>query len=130
MNPLYRRIYRVVGRIPAGRVASYGVVARLAGRPGAARTVGWALSALPADSDVPWWRVINAAGGISLADHRHGAVLQRALLLREGVRFAAGRVDLNVFGWPTDAYQSVAGGGAQTRAASSRSRRRVKGFRR
>jgi methylated-DNA-protein-cysteine methyltransferase-like protein len=129
VNPLYRRIYRVVGRIPAGRVASYGVVARLAGRPGAARTVGWALSALPEDSDVPWWRVINAAGRISLAHHGHGAVLQRALLLREGVRFAPGGVvDLELFGWPVDTYDSAPG--AQTRAASSRRRRKLKGFRR
>lgn len=127
MNPLYRRVYRVVGRIPAGRVATYGVVARLAGRPGAARTVGWALSALPAESDVPWWRVINAAGRISLGDHRHGAVLQRGLLLREGVRFAAGGVvNLDVFGWPAEAYDSA---GAQTRTASSRRSRRLKGFR-
>ena len=87
MNPLYHRIYRVVRHIPKGRVATYGLVARLAGRPGAARTVGWALSALDEDNDVPWWRVINAAGRISLSTD-HSAVLQRALLLREGVRFA------------------------------------------
>jgi methylated-DNA-protein-cysteine methyltransferase-like protein len=127
MNPLYRRIYRVVERIPAGRVATYGVVARLAGRPGAARTVGWALSALPHDSDVPWWRVINALGKISLGNHHHGAVLQRALLLRDGVRFAAGTVDLALFGWPAGVYDKA---GAQTRAASSRRSRRLKGFRR
>ena len=126
MNPLYRRIYRVVKRIPSGRVATYGLVARLAGRPGAARTVGWALSALPQDSEVPWWRVINAAGRISLSDHQHGAVLQRALLLRDGVRFAGGVVDLAVFGWPAGAYDST---GAHTRAASSRKSRRLKGFR-
>ena len=90
VNPFYHRIYRIVRHIPRGRVATYGLVARLAGRPGAARTVGWALSALPDDSDVPWWRVINAAGRISLAAHDHSAVLQRALLLREGVRFAPG----------------------------------------
>ena len=127
MNPLYRRIYRVVERIPAGRVAAYGVVARLAGRPGAARTVGWALSALPHDPSVPWWRVINAMGRISRGEHSYGAVLQRALLLREGVRFAGGTVDLGVFGWPAGAYDSA---GAQTRAASSRKSRRLKGFRR
>ena len=126
MNPLYRRIYRVVTRIPPGRVATYGIVARLAGRPGAARTVGWALSALPHDSAVPWWRVVNAAGRISLGDHHHGA-LQRALLLRDGVRFAAGAVDLATVGWPAEAYE---GAGSQTRAASSRKRRRLKGFRR
>ncbi len=79
MNALYRRIYRVVRHIPKGRVATYGVVARLAGRPGAARTVGWALAALPDDGDVPWWRVVNAAGRISLSAHDHAAVVQRAL---------------------------------------------------
>jgi len=79
VNPFYHRIYRVVRHIPKGRVATYGIIARLAGRPGAARTVGWALSALPEDNDVPWWRVINAAGRISLSSHDHSAVLQRAL---------------------------------------------------
>lgn len=105
MNPFYHRIYRVVRNIPRGRVTAYGVVARLAGRPGAARTVGWALSALPNDEEVPWWRVINAAGRISLSTHRHGAVLQRALLLGEGVRFGpGGMVPLSVYGWPAEAY--------------------------
>ena len=128
VNPFYHRIYRVVGKIPKGRVATYGLVARLAGRPGAARTVGWALSALPEENDVPWWRVINAAGRISLAAHDHNAVLQRALLLREGVRFApGGAVSLGSYGWPAEAYNGVAA--SQTRAASSRRSRRLKGLR-
>jgi len=127
MNPFYHRIYRVVRHIPKGRVATYGVVARLAGRPGAARQVGWALSALPDEGDVPWWRVINAAGRISLSTADHGAVVQRALLLREGVKFApGGAVNLSLFGWPSEAYDSVA---AHTRAASSRRSRRLKGLR-
>ena len=127
MNPFYRRIYRVVKHIPKGRVATYGVIARLAGRPGAARTVGWALSALSDDTDLAWWRVVNAAGRISLSAHDHAAVLQRALLLREGVRFApGGAINLSVYGWPAEAYDSVA---AQTRAASSRRSRRLKGLR-
>jgi methylated-DNA-protein-cysteine methyltransferase-like protein len=117
-----------VGHIPKGRVATYGVVARLAGRPGAARTVGWALSALPHDTDVPWWRVINSAGRISLATHDHGSVLQRALLLREGIRFApGGAVSLSTHGWPSEAYGVAPA--AQTRAASSRKSRRLKGLR-
>ena len=127
MNPFYRRVYRMVRHIPKGRVATYGVVARLAGRPGAARTVGWALSALPADSDVPWWRVLNAAGRISLSALEHTSVVQRALLLREGVRFApGGAVNLGVFGWPAEAYDSLV---AQTRAASAKRSRRLKGLR-
>jgi len=127
VNPFYHRIYRVVKHIPRGRVATYGLVARLAGRPGAARTVGWALSALSSESDVPWWRVINAAGRISLSSHDHGSVVQRALLLREGVRFApGGAVSLSTFGWPAEAYDSAA---SHTRAASSRRSRRLKGLR-
>ncbi len=126
MNPFYHRIYLIVRHIPKWRVATYGIVARLAGRPGAARTVGWALSALPEDTDVPWWRVINAAGRISLAND-HSAVLQRALLLREGVKFAlGGAVNLSNYGWPSEAYDSIA---AHSRAASSRRSRRLKGFR-
>jgi len=128
VNPFYHRIYRVVRHIPKGRVATYGVVARLAGRPGAARTVGWALSALRDDSDVPWWRVLNAAGRSSFAAHDHSGVVQRALLLREGLKFApGGAVNLALFGWPAEAYDSVAA--AQTRAASSRTSRRLKGLR-
>jgi methylated-DNA-protein-cysteine methyltransferase-like protein len=128
VNPFYHRIYRVVRHIPKGRVATYGVVARLAGRPGAARTVGWALSALPEESDVPWWRVLNAAGRISLSGADHGSVVQRALLLREGVKFApGGAVNLAAFGWPAETYDSVAA--AHTRAASSSKSRRLKGLR-
>jgi methylated-DNA-protein-cysteine methyltransferase-like protein len=129
MNPWYRRIYRIVRRIPKGRVATYGVVARLAGRPGAARTVGWALSALDDETDVPWWRVMNASGRISLPGGDHGSVVQRALLLREGVRFApGGAVSLSVYGWPAQAYDSVVA--AHTRAASSKRSRKLKGLRR
>ncbi len=129
MNPVYHRIYRVVGRIPRGRVASYGVVARLAGRPGAARLVGWALAALPGDHKLPWWRVINAEGRISLPPRDHSAALQRALLLGEGVRFGpGGTISLAAHGWPTEAYSAEAG--VQTRAAAARSSRRVKGLRR
>jgi methylated-DNA-protein-cysteine methyltransferase-like protein len=128
VNAFYRRIHRIVRHIPKGRVGTYGVVARLAGRPGAARTVGWALSALPEDGDVPWWRVINAAGRISLSSHDHGAVLQRALLLREGIRFApGGAVNLSLYGWPSGAYDGPPS--AQTRAASLRRSRRLKGLR-
>jgi methylated-DNA-protein-cysteine methyltransferase-like protein len=97
------RFYAVVARIPRGRVATYGQVARLAGRPRHARQVGYALAALPADRDVPWQRVINARGEISRrAEPRH-EVIQRELLRREGVRFGKeGRIDLGRFGWEPD----------------------------
>lgn len=128
MNAFYRRIYRVVRHVPRGRVATYGVVARLAGRPGAARTVGWALSALADDNDVPWWRIVNATGRISVSSRNHSDVVQRALLLREGVKFApGGAIALSQFGWPSGAYEVAPA--AQTRAASRRRSRRLKGLR-
>lgn len=94
----YQTIYSVVRRIPRGRVASYGQVAVAAGLANAARQVGYALHALPAGSAVPWHRVLNARGAISLPGY-HG-VTQRLLLAKEGVRFdARSRVDLAQFGW-------------------------------
>lgn len=98
LSPAYRAIYATVRRIPAGRVASYGQVAREAGLHGAARQVGYALHALPSGTAVPWHRVINAQGAISLREH--GGITQRLLLAREGVHFdVGGRVNLVRFGW-------------------------------
>ncbi len=97
----YRAIYAVVLRIPRGRVATYGQVARLAGFPSHARLAGYALHALPARSDVPWHRVVNAKGEVSLrrdgSEHHH---LQRLMLERERVRFdKKGRISLATFQW-------------------------------
>jgi methylated-DNA-protein-cysteine methyltransferase related protein len=90
----------MVRRCPRGRVVSYGGVAALLGHPRAARGVGTALSALPDGSDVPWWRVVNRNGEISIKGVPHGPQLQRALLLAEGVKFdRRGRIDWKTFGW-------------------------------
>ena len=91
----YARIYSVVRRIPRGRVATYGQIARLAGRPGQARQVGYALHAMATDRPVPWHRVINARGEVSRRSHPGSDEAQRRFLECEGVRFdARGRVDL------------------------------------
>ena len=96
----YRRIYAVVRRIPRGRVASYGQVARLAGLPGHARQVGYAMHALPAGTTVPWHRVVNAQGAVSRRRVPGAELTQRMLLLREGVQFGArGRIPLDRYGW-------------------------------
>ena len=95
---LHRRIHDVVSRIPRGRIATYGQVARLAGLPGQARLVGYALHALPARTSVPWQRVVNAQGAIS-TPLEHAAV-QRRLLEVEGIRFdSRGRIPLASFQW-------------------------------
>ncbi|MGD0484731.1 MAG: MGMT family protein [Gemmatimonadales bacterium] len=97
--PTWERVYAVVRRVPRGRVATYGQVARLAGLSNGARQAGYALHALQPHTSVPWHRVLSAAGRISLGDIA-GSVTQRLLLEREGVRFdAAGRVDLSRFQW-------------------------------
>jgi methylated-DNA-protein-cysteine methyltransferase-like protein len=96
----YRRIYAVVSRIPRGRVATYGQVAVLAGLPNRARQVGYALHALPAASRVPWHRVVNAQGRISLRSSGLGHdELQAQMLAREGVKFADGSISLVRFQW-------------------------------
>jgi methylated-DNA-protein-cysteine methyltransferase-like protein len=96
----YARIYAVVRRIPKGHVASYGQVAELAGLPGAARQVGYAMAALRPGARVPWQRVVNARGEISARAEPGAEALQRLLLEREGVRFdAAGRIALSRYGW-------------------------------
>jgi len=97
----YERIYAAVRRIPRGKVTTYGAIARLSGLDGQARLVGYALSALPAGTTVPWHRVINAQGKLSLDRSASGAGLtQRIRLEREGVRVdAAGRVLLARYGW-------------------------------
>ena len=94
------RIYAVVSRIPKGRVATYGQIALLAGLPRQARLVGYAMHSLPADSDVPWHRVVNAAGKISIrADGLGHDELQAQLLRREGVRFVDGAIPLARYLW-------------------------------
>lgn len=96
----YKRIYAVVKRIPKGRVATYGQIAELAGLGGHARQVGYALHATPDDLIIPWHRVINARGEVSLRSMPGYEGYQRALLEDEGVVFdLKGKVSLARFAW-------------------------------
>jgi methylated-DNA-protein-cysteine methyltransferase related protein len=122
MSDFKEEVYRAVRSVPPGRVTSYGVIASLVDRPGAARAVGAALKALPdeapsppasapgsrdstttTESRVPWWRILNWRGEISTSSIDHVAQIQRALLEDEGVEFdPAGRIDMARFGWRLD----------------------------
>lgn len=94
----YDSIYDTVRRIPGGKVASYGKIALAAGLPRQARLVGYALHALKDDTIVPWFRVVNARGGISLNEQFGGGGLQRAILESEGVEFMTnGKIDMKIF---------------------------------
>jgi methylated-DNA-protein-cysteine methyltransferase related protein len=103
MEPsFFERVYLIVQQIPRGKVASYGQIAALLGYPQAARTVGWALNALTSEraAQVPWQRVINSAGRISISRADLSADIQRALLEDEGVEFdEREHVDMRRFGW-------------------------------
>ncbi len=95
-----RRVWAVVRTVPEGAVTTYGDVATVLGNPRLARQVGWALSALPEDSDVPWQRVINAQGAISFRGEFDRGEEQRQRLIAEGVRFGEdGRCDLRTYRW-------------------------------
>lgn len=93
------RIWLAVAAIPAGRVSTYGAVAAAAGLPRGARRVGRALGALPRDSSIPWYRVINARGRIAIAEGSPAAREQRDRLMSEGVLVdASGKIDLARYG--------------------------------
>ena len=103
MTGFYTAVYKITTRIPEGRVSTYGRIAALAGSPRAARAVGYALHSLPEDqmAAVPWQRVINSKGKISCGGDTNRAILQKKLLVAEGIRFGSeDTVSLEEFGWP------------------------------
>ena len=94
-----QRIYAVLAAIPSGVVVTYGQVAELAGLPRAARLVGRTIGHLPADSTLPWHRVINAAGKISLPLDSDSGKRQIARLQEEGLVVKGGRISLSKYRW-------------------------------
>ena len=93
-------IFQVIAQIPYGRVASYGQIARLAGIPKHSRLVGYVLKHMDADSSLPWYRVINSQGKISLSKlNDQGQNIQAQLLLAEGIFVIGGKVKMKEFQW-------------------------------
>ncbi len=97
-STLYETIYKAVKKIPRGRVATYGDIAWSCGFREHARLVGYALHNLKSGSDVPWHRVINCKGLISLRKHTPGHERQRKLLEQEGIVFTNAKIDLARYG--------------------------------
>lgn len=91
---MFEKIKHTIVRIPKGKVATYGQIATLAGFPGAARQVTWALHG---SHGLPWHRVVGAGGKILLTGHH--ALEQRMRLEMEGVRFSGTKVDIKTFQW-------------------------------
>ena len=94
-NSAQIRVFSVVARIPEGRVASYGQIARLAGMPSHARLVGRILSQLPGNTRLPWHRVVNGQGRIT----NPRALRQQGRLEDEGIVVINGRISLHHYGW-------------------------------
>lgn len=114
----YRRIYETVAAIPLGRVVSYAEVARRAGLPRAARLVGRALAECP--DEVPWHRVVNASGRISLPPGSAAAAEQQRRLAAEGVQLNTGRVAPHYFCAGTEALDALLWGPDMLPAKRSR----------
>lgn len=99
-DELAQMILNVIVQIPKGKVASYGQVAKFAGLPKHARLVGRVLGQLPEDHDIPWYRVINSQGRISLNKlDEHGICIQTARLREEDVVVVDGKINLKKYQW-------------------------------
>jgi len=95
----YDQVYELVGLIPPGRVATYGQIASYVDRC-TPRMVGYAMAATPQGKDIPWHRVINSQGRVSIRANGERDIMQQLLLEAEGVIFNKnGKVDLNTVGW-------------------------------
>lgn len=98
-SSVYKRIYELVRRIPTGKVATYGQIAHLVDKCNA-RMVGYAMASLPFDTDVPWHRVVNRKGEISIRVGGQYSHEQHALLTHEGITFnAQKKIDLSKYRW-------------------------------
>lgn len=96
----FAKVYEAVRRIPCGKVATYGQIARIVGNPRAARQVGWALHVNPEPYVTPCHRVVNRKGKLSGAFAFGGADAQRYLLMNEGVEFTDDEtVDIAKYLW-------------------------------
>ena len=94
-----QKIWHIVSLIPKGKVLTYGQVAELSGVGRGARLVGRCLNKLPKDSRLPWHRVVNAAGKISLRSHSDSHNEQQYRLEKEGVVLLNGKIDLSIYKW-------------------------------
>lgn len=90
-------VYRLIKKIPRGRVTTYGELARALRLPGGARAVGYAMAATPKGRGIPWQRVIGAGGRVRMPEPH--ASLQRRLLESEGVTFEGGAISMKLYGW-------------------------------
>jgi methylated-DNA-protein-cysteine methyltransferase related protein len=93
----WEKVYRLVKKVPRGRVTTYGELARTLRLPGGARAVGYAMAACPSGRGIPWHRIVAAGGRLSIPEP-YGS-LQRKLLETEGVAIEGAKLDIERYGW-------------------------------
>lgn len=100
MESFFDRVYKIVARIPAGKVATYGQIGAMLGNPRGARTVGWAMQSAPSNLHLPCHRVVNRKGEMAPEYVFGGSEIQRAMLEREGIVFKEnGCIDMKIHLW-------------------------------
>jgi methylated-DNA-protein-cysteine methyltransferase-like protein len=98
-HSFWERVKQFRKQIPYGKVAIYGQIATYAGNPRAAQQVAWVLHSSSRKDNLPWHRVINSKGRVSLPPHR-GYEIQKKLLEQEGIFFKEdGSVNLDIYLW-------------------------------
>ena len=100
-------VYRLIKKIPRGRVTTYGELARALRLPGGARAVGYAMAATPSGRGIPWHRVVGAGGRLLIPEPSGSK--QRMLLETEGVVIEGTRLDLKRYGWSPAKRKSASG---------------------
>ena len=117
-------VYKLVQRIPRGRVLTYGALAKALRLPGGARTAGRAMASTPSGKGIPWHRVVGERGKILIRGPY--AMLQKKLLESEGVKLIESRVQLNLHAWKPAGRTSAAGKQSASKARQMAARRRPK----
>jgi len=116
------KVYRLVQRIPRGRVLTYGAIAKALRLPGGARTAGRAMASTPSGKGIPWHRVVGERGKILIRGPY--AMLQKKLLESEGVKLIESRVDLKLHAWKLPAAISATGKHATSKSRKVQPHRR------
>jgi methylated-DNA-protein-cysteine methyltransferase related protein len=94
-----KTVIRLIRSVPKGKVATYGLIAKLAGRPKGSRGVGWILHSSTNKHKLPWHRILKSTGFISFPAGTHQFMMQESKLESEGVVVINGKVDLQKYGW-------------------------------
>lgn len=103
-----KKVIELIQSIPKGKVATYGLIARLAGNPQGSRRVGWLLHSSTQKYTLPWQRVVKSDGKLSFLENSQNFIRQKDLLEAEGIIIKNGRVDLKKFLWRNDSLQDEA----------------------